>query len=136
MNLIRLGRLTSNPGFEEKAFQIGNFFAGQINAVPQGYSQFLTALLFASGPSYEVVIAGDKDAQDTREMIKKLQGHYSPNTVLLFRPPEAPWLFKTIPVLEHQTALNGKATAYVCQDFQCSAPTSDLDEMISLLENR
>ncbi len=136
LNLIRLGRLTSNPEFEEKAFQIGNFFATQINAVPQGYSQFLTALLFAYGPSYEVVVAGDRNAQDTREMIKRLQGHYSPNTVHIYRPPEAPWLFETIPVLTHQIALNGKATAYVCQNFQCSAPTTDLEKMISLLEKR
>jgi len=114
MNLIRLARLTSNPEFEEKASQIGNSFAGQINTVPQGHTQFLSALLFAYGPSYEVVINGDPEADDTRKMLDR----------------------QMIPALKYQEALNGRATAYVCQDFQCSAPTTDPDEMIGLLNKK
>jgi len=41
-----------------------------------------------------------------------------------------------IPALKYQEALNGRATAYVCQDFQCSAPTTDPDEMIGLLNKK
>lgn len=136
MNLIRLGRLTSNPELEEKAFQIGNSFAGQINTVPQGHTQFLSALLFAYGPSYEVVISGDTEADDTRKMLDRLRRHYSPNKVLLLRLEEDKDLLKMIPALKYQEALNGRATAYVCQDFQCSAPTTDPDEMIGLLNKK
>ncbi len=136
MNLIRLGRLTSNPELEEKAFQIGNSFAGQINTVPQGHTQFLSALLFAYGPSYEVVISGDTEADDTRKMLDRLRRHYSPNKVLLLRLEEDKDLLKMIPALKYQEALNGRATAYVCQDFQCSAPTTDPDEMIGLLKKK
>ncbi|MCD6426136.1 MAG: thioredoxin domain-containing protein [Anaerolineales bacterium] len=136
MNLMRLGRLTSNPDYEEKAFQIGNSFAGQINMVPQGHTHFLSALLFAYGPSYEVVISGDRNADDTREMLNRLQTHYSPNKVLLIRPQEDSSLLSLIPALQYQEAHEGKATAYVCQNFQCSAPTTDPDEMIKLLGNK
>jgi uncharacterized protein YyaL (SSP411 family) len=132
-NLIRLGRLTSNPELEEKANQIGTAFAEQINRVPQGHTHFLSALLFAAGPSYELVISGERYADDTLEMLTKLRQHYSPNKVLIFRAQADSDLFDLIPVLKHQEALNGKATAYVCQDYQCSAPTTDPDEMIRLL---
>ena len=134
MNLIRLGRLTSNLDYEEKAHQIGISFAEQINMAPQGHTQFLSALLFAYGPSYEVVISGDPEADDTRKMLDRLRRHYSPNKVLLLRPEEDKDLLELIPALKYQEALNGKATAYVCQDFQCSAPTTDPDEMIGLLD--
>jgi len=134
MNLIRLARLTSNPELEEKSFQIGNSFAGQINMAPQGHTQFLSALLFANGPSYEVVISGDPEAEDTRKMLERLKRHYSPNKVLLLRPEEDKVLLEMIPALKYQETLNGRATAYVCQDFQCSAPTTDPDKMIGLLD--
>jgi len=133
MNLIRLARLTSNPEFEEKAFQIGSSFADQINMVPQGHTQFLSALLFAYGPSYEVVISGDRKAEDTQEMLDQLRRAYSPNKVLLLRLKDDKALLELIPALKFQETLNGKATAYVCQDFQCSAPTNDPDVMIVLL---
>jgi len=132
-NLIRLGRLISNPDFEEKANQIGSAFAEQINRIPQGHTHFLSALLFAEGPSYEVVISGERNADDTREMFNKLRQHYSPNKVLIFRPQGDSDLFELIPVLKYQEPLSGKATAYVCQDYRCSAPTTDPDEMIRLL---
>ncbi|TFG48299.1 MAG: thioredoxin domain-containing protein [Anaerolineales bacterium] len=134
-NLIRLGRLTSNPDFEEKTSQIGNSFANQINSVPQGYTQLLTAVLFASNPSVEVVISGNSDAEDTKEMIKQLRRYYSPQQVILLRPDQGDeWLFKLLPTLKLQTQVDGKATAYVCQNFQCSAPTTDPEVMIDLLK--
>jgi len=132
-NLIRLGRLTSNPDFEHKANQIGNTFAKQINTVPQGHSHFLSALMFGAGPSYEVVISGERNANDTLEMMDRLRQHYSPNKVLLLRTEGETDLFDLIPALKYQETLGGKATAYVCQNFQCSAPTTDPDEMIRLL---
>ena len=134
MNLIRLARLTSNPDYEEKAYQIGNSFAERINLIPQGHTHFLSALLFAYGPSYEVVISGDRNADDTREMLNRLWTHYSPNKVLLVRSQGDKSLFSLIPALQYQEGHEGKATAYVCQDFQCSAPTTDPDEMIKLLD--
>jgi len=133
MNLMRLGRLTSNLDYEEKAFQIGNSFAGQINIVPQGHTHFLSALLFAYGPSYEVVISGDRNADGTREMLNRLRTHYSPNKVLHIRPQEDSSLLSLIPALQYQEVLEGKATAYVCQNFKCNEPTTDPDEMIKLL---
>ena len=39
-----------------------------------------------------------------------------------------------IAFLEEQRPLDGKATAYVCQNHACSLPTSDLREMVSLID--
>ncbi len=136
MNLMRLGRLTSNPDYEEKAHQIGNSFAEQINRVPQGNTQFLSALLFAYGPSFEVVISGDPGADDTQLILTYLRQNYSPNKVQLLRSDEDTELWELIPALKYQEALNGRATVYVCQDFQCSAPTFDPDQMIKLLNKK
>jgi uncharacterized protein YyaL (SSP411 family) len=30
--------------------------------------------------------------------------------------------------------IDGEATAYVCQNFMCRLPTTDIDEMLELLE--
>jgi hypothetical protein len=67
-------------------------------------------------------------------MLKKLRQGYHPHQVVLLRPDAIDdWLLKTIPALDGQVQLNGKATAYVCQDYQCSAPTTDPEKMIELL---
>jgi len=45
-------------------------------------NQLMSALTFAFGPSFEVVISGDSDKEDTQAMLKALQKNSFPNKVL------------------------------------------------------
>jgi uncharacterized protein YyaL (SSP411 family) len=127
--------MTGNYDLEKKAHQIGDAFAQQINSVPQGYAQFLSAMLFADGPSFEVVIVGETDSSDTQKMIQALQQGYYPNLVILLNPsnvPDSP-ITEIAPWLKDQKMVSGIATAYVCQDFTCKSPTNDIQEMVNSL---
>ena len=137
-NLLRIGRLTSNPDLEEKARAIGAAFSKQVNLAPLGYTQLLSGLLFSKGPTYEVVLTGERDAEDTKAMISALRRGYYPNKVSLFRPAadQERSIVKLSPFTEFQTPIDGKATAYVCRDYTCSAPTTDIDEMLKHLETK
>ena len=68
-------------------------------------------------------------------MIRALAKPFLPSTVLLFRPEKAkkPSILDIAEFAEVQTALDGKATAYVCSGFTCEQPTTDLERMLSLL---
>ncbi|MCK4801514.1 MAG: hypothetical protein KAS84_05955, partial [Anaerolineales bacterium] len=109
--------------------------SGQVSQAPMGYAGLLSALLFAFGPTYEVVIAGDPDADDTKAMLKALKREYFPNQVTLFRPAEdtGSSILHLAEFIENQVPIDGKATAYICQDYTCSAPTTDIKEMLNLL---
>ncbi len=67
-------------------------------------------------------------------MLKTIQNAYHPNVVTLFNPSDEPdtLIYKLSPWLEHQPAISGKATAYVCQDFACKSPTTSINEMQKL----
>jgi len=132
-NLLRIGRMTANPDLEEKARLIGSAFSSQVSSVPVGHTQLLSAMIFAFGPAYEVVITGDAEAADTIAMLEVLNLNYHPNKVTLFRPigNQKPSEFT-----KSQTSIDGKATAYVCKDYACSPPTTDINEMLTLLKNR
>ena len=133
--IARLSRLVSDPDLAQKSSLIGEAFAGLINQLPLGYTHFLAGFLSTNGPVCEVVIAGERERKDTQAMIRKLQEIYFPSKVVFLRsnePDQA--LFGLNPILEDQTSLEGKATAYVCRDFQCSQPTTDPDVMIDQLQ--
>ena len=134
-NLVRLARLTADHDLERKASQIGEAFADQVNALPQGYTHLLSALQFAEGPSFEVVISGDPDSGEVQEMVRTLQQTYTPNLVILLNPPQSVdgLIYELSPWLKDQPALGGKATAYVCRDFSCQSPTTDIKQMLSNL---
>ena len=135
-NLLRIGRMTSNPDLEDKARLIGSAFSNQVRSVPMGHTQLLSAMLFAFGPAYEVVITGEAKAADTEAMLEALNLNYHPNKVTLFRPIgiQKPAIAELAEFTESQTPIDGKATAYVCKDYTCSAPTTDINEMLKLLK--
>lgn len=135
-NLLRIGRMTANPNLEEKARFIGSAFSSQVNSVPVGHTQLLSAMIFAFGPAYEVVITGDAEAADTIAMLEAINLNYHPNKVILFRPVgnQKPSITELAEFTKSQTPIDGKATAYVCKDYTCSAPTTDINEMLTLLQ--
>ena len=61
---------------------------------------------------------------------------YLPNKVVLFKPASAPQhpISDLAPYTESMTALDGKATVYVCSNFTCELPTTDAQKMVSLLD--
>jgi uncharacterized protein len=134
LNLIRLGRLTANPEFDERATAIGHAFADFINEQPSAYAQIMNAVDFGVGPSFEVVIVGEENAAGTQAMLAALRGEFVPNKVVLLIPPKEPReMTRLAEYTKYYSALNGQATAYVCQNFYCELPTTDTEQMLAFL---
>jgi uncharacterized protein YyaL (SSP411 family) len=139
MNLLRLARLTGRLEYEEKAGALARTFADAIMQSPGAATHLMSALDFARGPAYEVVIVGDLPAaEDTTVMIKSLRSVFIPNKVVIFRPAgagkEASRITGIAEFTKDLASLNGKATAYVCKAFHCELPTTDVHQMLALLQ--
>ena len=134
-DLLRLGRMLQNPEYEDKAAALIRSTARFVDSSPLAFTFLLCALDFQIGPSFEVVIAGDPSASDTRAMIRELQRVYVPNKVVLLRPAgvERPEIAELAPFTLVQTSVDGRATAYVCRDYACQLPVTDGAEMLRLL---
>ena len=136
LNLIRLARMTGNVEFENKANLITRTFSSQIIRNPGVYAMLLSAFDFAVGPSYEVVIVGDPESALTKKMINTLNQKFLPNKVVLLldvnqKETEISGIAKFV---EGFKSIDGRPTAFVCSNFQCELPTTDVAEMLRLLK--
>ncbi|MDY6911402.1 MAG: thioredoxin domain-containing protein [Chloroflexota bacterium] len=134
-NLLRLARITARTELEEKAAQIGRAFSESVSKVPVGFTQIMCALDFSIGPAYEVVIAGESGADDTAAMLKALREQFAPNKVVVLNPAEqqSPPIHQLAEYTRYQSSIDGQATAYVCRNFNCAQPTTDINRMVELL---
>lgn len=87
------------------------------------------------GPLHDIVIVGERAAEDTRAMIRALNNHYLPHVLVLFLPPGEPdnLLRNIAPFTGNLNIVGGKATAYICTGHTCSIPTTDPDRMLELM---
>ena len=135
--LFKLGRLTMDTRFNNEAEQVLKAFSRQIQQSPTSLSAMLIALDFSIGPAQEIVIAAEAHQPDTKEMLKLIHSRFLPNTVVLLhqtgKAGEA--IEKIIPFVKFQVAINGKATAYVCQNYVCKQPVNEISALKKLLLN-
>ena len=98
----------------------------------------LCALDFVLGPSYEVVIAGEPEAEDTQNLIRTIQEEFVPNAVILFVPTDKddPAIFDLAPFTRQQSIQKGSAMAFICSNFSCREPTSDPEQLRQFLDIR
>ncbi|MCP5550245.1 MAG: thioredoxin domain-containing protein [Akkermansiaceae bacterium] len=134
LNLARLYRITTKSEYEDRALKLVRAFSTEIAQGAFAYPMVLCGLDFLFGPSREIVIAGKPGAPDTEAMLAELRKPFLPNKVVVFRPDEAAeTIAKLAPYTETQASRGGKATAYVCENFACNLPTSDLGKLRELL---
>jgi len=134
MNLARLARMTGRMDFEEKALAAARAFALDICRSPASFAGMICGLDFASGPTAEVVIAGDPAASDTQNLVHAVRKGFFPSKVVLLRPEgQSPEIVELAPYTAALTGLGGRAAAYVCSGFHCELPVTDPQALIDLL---
>jgi uncharacterized protein len=133
--LLRLYYYTGQEEHLHKAENTLRLFRDQMEDNPFSFGQMLCALdLYLETPK-EIVIIGRRDEPNTQALLRVVHGTYVPNHILLVIDPaaEASETFAHLPVGE-MAQLQGKATAYVCHKFACSAPAIDASGLADLLK--
>jgi uncharacterized protein YyaL (SSP411 family) len=86
----------------------------------------------------QIVIAGAPDAGDTQAMLRAVRERFLPHMVLLLADGGARQaaLAGRLKFLASFKPLDGKATAYVCANHACQAPTTELEKLKQVLTAR
>lgn len=136
LNILRLARLTGDSDLEQLAAAQLRAFGGTVAAAPAGYTFYLCALDFALGPAIEIVLAGERDSEDTRELLQVLQSAYLPQAAVLLRPEgkEGEKVQKLAPYTAGYRPLDGRAAVYLCRDYACQAPVTEPEELERLIK--
>ncbi|MFX1341613.1 MAG: thioredoxin domain-containing protein, partial [Promethearchaeota archaeon] len=112
-------------------------FSGDVISAPPGFTLMIGSVDFAIGPTFEIVIVGNPSKADTQEMVQAINSQFTPNKVILLVPTDS--TAKTIKQLasfsKDYKSIDGKATAYVCTNYACQSPTTDLKTMLRLLDS-
>ena len=135
LNLSRLGRITGETRYDDKAALLMDFFSEKLSISPSSYSFFTAALAFAMGTTHEIVIVGDPRSNDTKEMVQTLRETYNPYKVVLVKPTDesASIVVQLASYTQHHIQIDSRATAYVCRNHECMLPTTEPDKMKQLM---
>ena len=74
---------------------------------------------------------GDAGAAATDALLRQVRRRYLPHATLAQKAPDAE---SPLPVFEGRTMIDGKPTAYVCENYVCRLPVTTPEELNALLD--
>ncbi len=134
-NLLRLAALLDKSEARSRAERTLHAFDAQLERAPSAMPQMLVALdRFRSKPE-QIVIAGKLDAPETAAMLREVHRHFLPKKILILADGGVGQEFfgDQVEFMKSISSTDGKATAYVCENFVCQLPTTDTQKLASLL---
>ena len=135
LNLLRLTQITGDEALTARAKKTIAAASEQLNRIPSAMPQMLCALDASLGKPRQIVIAGPRDSAATRALLRETHARYLPNKLLLLADGAAgqQWLGERLEFLKTVAPIGGEPAAYVCEDFVCQLPTSDVAKLRELL---
>jgi len=133
--LLKLSLFLDRADYRQRAEDILGELAGGMEKIPAAFGRLLCALDFSAADPHEVAMIGDPEAPDTGALLEVVYARYLPNRVVAGRAPDDDEAGGLIPLLAQRTAREGQATAYVCVQYACQAPTTDPQEFARQLES-
>jgi uncharacterized protein YyaL (SSP411 family) len=127
--LLRLSKYYGEERYERYATTVLRLIAGQMGRFPQGFGRALSAMEFYFGKSKEIVIAGEQG----NDLAQAARSRYLPTAVLAITS-NAELDAEQLPLLQGRSPVDGKPTAYVCENFVCSRPVASVADLVGLLE--
>ncbi|MDQ3043041.1 MAG: thioredoxin domain-containing protein [Acidobacteriota bacterium] len=120
--LLKLAKLTGDENYERYAVTVLRLVAPQIKRYAQAFGRVLSAMEFHLNPIKEIVILGEKG----NELERKVWHEYLPNKIVVLAEGRSE---TSIPLLRERKMIDGKPTAYVCENFVCQKPVTTVEDL-------
>jgi len=136
LNLLRLSQFRDDKQMAERVRKTIDAFATTLSHFPSAMPQMLVALDYSLSKPRQIVIAGKKDAPETKALLKEVHCHFLPNTILLLADGSEgqKFLGDKNEAIRAMSLVKGKPAAYVCENFTCKAPVTDPKALGELLK--
>ncbi len=126
-NLLRLHAFTAKAEYLERADSILSACLALTSQAPSAAPELLIAALMRVTGIPEIAIAGDPKLPLTQLLLAPALRFQIPYRIVAHRPPgpAGEQAVEAMPILESRTPIDGRPTAWFCENFICEAPTSD-----------
>ncbi len=136
LNLLRLSQMTDSRELRDKAEKTLGAFASRLSQHPAAMPQMLVAYDFHLDKPRQIILAGRPGAPDTQAMLKEIYARYIPNKIILSADggDGQKFLAERVEFLKSVAPINGRATAYVCENYVCQLPTNEAPKLAAILD--
>lgn len=127
-NLNRLSQFFNDAQYREKARKTVSVFLPRVQENPRRMPVLLDSMSLLIGKPVQIVVAGSPNSSEVQSILATVSKSFLPNRVLMYADSGASqrFLSENLEFITHVGTIEGKATAYVCENYACQLPTNDI----------
>ncbi|MFS0656890.1 thioredoxin domain-containing protein [Bacillus sp. 179-C3.3 HS] len=130
--LLILSRMIGRQDWIEKLENMFKAFYVDVSSYPSGHTAFLQGYLYQYATKREIIILGKKGDPQKERLLQTIRKHSMPFDVILTAESGAD-LHHLAPFVKDYKTINNKTTVYICENFTCRQPITNVDEAIAQL---
>ncbi|MBI3964794.1 MAG: thioredoxin domain-containing protein, partial [Chloroflexi bacterium] len=124
--LQKLAVIYGDPELGRRGVGLINRLLDALAKHPSAFGRLLCAADFAIGPVREIAVVGPSESPETSALRQVFERSYLPNRVVVFGNQAASSdHIATLPLLADRVPINGRPTAYVCEQYTCQLPVTE-----------
>jgi uncharacterized protein YyaL (SSP411 family) len=132
--LLRLVKLTGRGDLLQRAETTLKLYSDLLQSHPFAAGQMLIALDFYLGPVQEFAVVGEPTNEETQRVLRAIHTGFHPNKVVALRPLGGAIREDLLELIEGRSAINGRTTTYLCENFTCREPLVGAEAVEALLK--
>ena len=135
LNLLRLAQFRDDEQFAGRAKKTIDAFGATLSHFASAMPQMLVALNSSLTKPRQIVIAGKRNDPATKALLAEVHQHFLANKILLLADggDGQRYLGEKLEAIRAMSMVDGKPAAYVCENFTCKAPVTDVKVLRDLL---
>ena len=130
--LLRLAVITGDSEFERRGVTALRSVRELMTRFPTGAGHWLSALDFYLSSPKEIAIIGGYADPDSHALVSEVYRNFLPNRVVLGRN-DGDDGNSELPLLAGREKIDGRPTVYVCQNYVCRLPVTELGALAKQL---
>ncbi|MDO8635368.1 MAG: thioredoxin domain-containing protein [Dehalococcoidia bacterium] len=134
--LLHMAAITGNRDYARPAITMLRSMRNMMLEYPSGMANWLCALDFNFSTPVEIAIIGTRDDAGTQALVSVIYNKFIPNKIVVGRDTTLLAQTEGIPLLEQRNMVDGRPTAYVCENYSCLQPATDTEELRRQLEGQ
>src|SRR6478736_1103845 len=128
--LSKLAAHLDKSDYRERASAALRTYGKLVERSPRSFATSLSVVDFLLQSPVEIVLAGVPGEAGYEALRKALGQRYLPNAIFAHVDPSKPdTQAETLPLSQGKGLVSGKAALYVCQNFTCAAPVTEVADL-------
>ena len=137
LNLLRLSQMIDSASIRRRAEQTLEAFSTTFTQSPHAMPQMLSALNFYLDSPKQIILSGRRQSPTTNSMLAEIYRHFIPHKVVLLADGAEgqDFLNQKLEIFNSISLVEGETTAFVCENYICDLPTTELATLTRLLKS-